>query len=359
MSAPIRVLVIDDSALMRKLIPQILSRDQGIQVVGTAMDGEFGLKKIEELKPEVVTLDLEMPRMDGMATLRQITKRFRIPVIMVSAMTTEGATSTFKALALGALDFVAKPKDSASAKMEEIAAELVSKIKVAARTKLGTVPAQSIELPRINKPLVKPKIRATKLVTIGISTGGPNALQYLLSQLPGDFLGSIVVVQHMPEGFTDMFARRLNECCAIDVKEAQSGDLLLAGRALICPGNRHVRVRRMALGNMVVLSDEERVNGHRPSADILFQSAAQEFGTEAIGLLMTGMGEDGAEGLGVMRRNGSLTIAQDEQSCVVFGMPKIAIDRGYAQRVVSLDLLANTLVAQCAPSKQKSALSVM
>jgi two-component system chemotaxis response regulator CheB len=353
---PVRVLVIDDSALMRKLIPQIIGRDPSIQVIGTAMDGEFGLKKIEELRPQVVTLDLEMPRMDGMETLKQIMRRHKLPVIMVSAQTTDGATSTFKALALGAIDFVAKPRDAASAKMDEIATELISKIKAAAKTKLDHAGPMNIEPTRVNKPLVKPKVAPTKIVTIGISTGGPNALQYMLSQLPGDFPGSIVVVQHMPEGFTDMFARRLNECCAIDVKEAQSGDMLVAGRALICPGNRHMRVRRMSLGNMVVLSDEERVNGHRPSVDILFQSAASEFGNQAIGLIMTGMGEDGAEGLGMMRRAGAITVAQDEQSCVVFGMPKAAIERGYAQRVVSLELLANTLTAQCAPVKVKQAI---
>jgi two-component system chemotaxis response regulator CheB len=357
MSEPVRVLVIDDSALMRKLIPQIIERDSSIQVAGTAMDGEFGLKKIEELKPHVITLDLEMPRMDGMETLKQIMRRYKLPVIMVSSQTTDGATSTFKALALGAIDFVAKPRDAASAKMDEIATELISKIKAAAKTKLDHVSPTNLEPSRVNKPLIKPKVAPTKIVTIGISTGGPNALQYMLSQLPGDFPGSIVVVQHMPEGFTELFARRLNECCAIDVKEAQSGDVLVAGRALICPGNRHMRVRRMALGNMVVLSDEERVNGHRPSVDVLFQSAASEFGRHAIGLIMTGMGEDGAEGLGVMKRAGAITIAQDEQSCVVFGMPKAAIERGYAQRVVSLELLANTLTAQCAPAKAKQAIS--
>ena len=358
MSGPVRVLVIDDSALMRKLIPQILERDPGIQVVGTAMDGQFGLKKIEELKPDVVTLDLEMPRMDGLETLRQITKRFRVPVIMVSAQTTAGAHSTFKALALGALDFVAKPRDAAQARMEDIAIELISKIKVASKTKLNDVQApQTREITPVNKPLIRPKVRANKLVAIGISTGGPNALQYLLSQLPGDFSAAIVVVQHMPEGFTDMFARRLNECCAIDVKEAQSGDVLLAGRALICPGNRHIRVRQMALGNMVVLSDEERVNGHRPSVDVLFNSVAQDFGKNAVGVLMTGMGEDGADGLGAMRRAGALTIAQDEESCVVFGMPKAAIERGHAERVVPLPLLANTLVVQCANGKARTARS--
>ena len=358
MSEPIRVLVIDDSALMRKLIPQIIARDPGISVVGTAMDGEFGLKKIEELKPQVITLDLEMPRMDGMETLRQIMKRYKLPVIMVSSQTTDGATSTFKALALGAIDFVAKPRDAASAKMDDIGIELITKIKAAAKTKIDGSSTLHLEPTKVNKPLVKPKLAPTKIVCIGISTGGPNALQYMLSSLPGDFPGAIVVVQHMPEGFTEMFARRLNECCAIDVKEAQSGDMLVAGRALICPGNRHIRIRRMSLGNMVVLSDEERVNGHRPSVDVLFQSAASEFGRQSIGVIMTGMGEDGAEGLGEMKSAGAITVAQDEKSCVVFGMPKAAIEKGYAQRVVSLELLANTLTVQCAPPKSRFASAV-
>ncbi|HEV2988384.1 MAG TPA: CheB methylesterase domain-containing protein, partial [Candidatus Angelobacter sp.] len=189
------------------------------------------------------------------------------------------------------------------------------------------------------------------IIAIGISTGGPNALQYLLAQLPGDFSGSIVVVQHMPEGFTEMFARRLNESCEIDVKEAQSGDLLIAGRALICPGNRHIKVRRMPLGNIVVLSDESRVNGHRPSVDVLFRSIAAEFGGRSIGVLMTGMGDDGALGMGLIKSAGGLTIAQSEESCVVFGMPKAAIERGYAMRVISLDLLANTLNIQSSPER--------
>ncbi|MCU1284353.1 MAG: response regulator receiver modulated CheB methylesterase [Acidobacteriales bacterium] len=347
MSAPVRVLVIDDSALMRKMIPQIIERDSGIQVVGTAMDGEFGLKKIEELNPQVVTLDLEMPRMDGMETLRQIMRRYKLPVIIVSSHTTDGASSTFKALALGAFDFVAKPRDAASAQMEQIAAELIGKIKVAAKAEPRVKAIVSLEPTRVHKVKTKPKAPPTKIVAIGISTGGPNALQYMLSQLPGDFPGSIVVVQHMPEGFTDMFARRLNECCAIEVKEAQSGDMLVAGRALICPGNRHIRVRRMPLGDMVVLADDDRVNGHRPSADVLFKSVAQEFGANSVGVIMTGMGEDGAEELGTMKNAGAITIAQDEQSCVVFGMPKVAIERGHAQRVVSLDMMANTILAQC------------
>lgn len=353
MSDKVRVLVIDDSALMRKLIPQILERDPSIQVVGTAMDGEFGLKKIEELKPDVVTLDLEMPRMDGMETLRQITKRYKIPTIIVSSHSTEGATATFKALALGAIDFVSKPKDAAAAKMDDVAQELINKIKAAARTEVKQVQQQLPEPTRVNKKHTFRASAPSKLVAIGISTGGPNALQYMLSQLPGDFPGSIVVVQHMPEGFTEMFARRLNECCAIEVKEAASGDMLLAGRVLICPGNRHIRVKRMSMGDTIVLGapEEAKVNGHRPSCDVLFRSVAQEFGSNAVGLIMTGMGEDGADGLGEMRAKGAMTIAQDENSCVVYGMPKAAIERGYAQRVVSLELLANTLVAQCAPQR--------
>ncbi|HEV2113284.1 MAG TPA: chemotaxis response regulator protein-glutamate methylesterase [Terriglobales bacterium] len=360
MSHKVRVLVVDDSALMRKLIPQILQRDESIEVVGTAMDGSFGLKKIEELRPQVVTLDLDMPRMDGMETLRQITRNYKIPVIIVSSHSTAGASSTFKALALGAFDFVAKPREAAQAQMEEIAMELIGKIKVAAQTGVahGRTELMTPELKRSPKPAAQHRQAASKLVAIGISTGGPNALQYLLSQLPGDFPGSIVVVQHMPEGFTDMFARRLDECCAIDVKEAQSGDMLLAGRALICPGNRHMRVKRMPLGNIVVLSDDPRVNGHRPSVDVLFRSVAQEFGSGAIAVLMTGMGDDGADAMGAVKHAGGITIAQSEDSCVVFGMPKAAIDKGYATRVVPLDALANTLQAQCGASERVRAVKV-
>jgi two-component system chemotaxis response regulator CheB len=179
-------------------------------------------------------------------------------------------------------------------------------------------------------------------------------LQYLLPQLPKDFPGTILVVQHMPEGFTEMFSRRLDEICAIKVKEAQSGDLLLAGRALVCPGSRHLKVKRMPLGDVVVLSDEPRVNGHRPSVDVLFRSVAEEFGKDSLGVLMTGMGEDGAQGLGVLKAAGAMTIAQNEESCVVYGMPKAAIERGYAVRVVSLEALANTLQAQCMPERRSA-----
>ena len=351
-SPKVRVLVIDDSALMRKLIPKILSRDSEIEVVGTAMDGNFGLKKIEELRPDVVTLDLEMPRMDGMETLRQLTRKHRLPVIVVSAHSVNGAAATFKALSLGAFDFVPKPFDASQARMDGISEQLTAKVKAAAH--FG-IPHNRLSVPedfRAQKPLQRPKQAPSKVVAIGISTGGPNALQYLLSQLPGNFFGAIVVVQHMPEGFTELFARRLHECCAIDVKEARAGDVLLAGRALICPGNRHIRVKRMPMGDVVLLGDDEKVKGHRPSVNVLFHSLAHEFGANGVALLMTGMGEDGAEGLGEVKTAGGLTVAQDEHSCVVFGMPKAAIERGHAMRVVSLDALANLLIRHCNPSKQ-------
>jgi two-component system, chemotaxis family, protein-glutamate methylesterase/glutaminase len=350
MTASVRVLVVDDSALMRKLIPQILQADNSIEVVGTAMDGNFGLKKIDELKPQVITLDLEMPGMGGLDMLKEIMRRHRLPVIVVSSHSTQGASVTLKALALGAFDFVAKPND-VHARMPEIARELIAKIKAAAQSRgVQLTPTTSNSRPS-DKVRLDAKKQPTRIVAVGISTGGPQALQYVLAQLPGDFPGSIVVVQHMPEGFTEMFARRLDESCSIRVKEAQSGDLLLAGRVLICPGSRHIKVKRLPLGDIVVLSDDPRVNGHRPSADVLFKSLADEFKAKGVAVIMTGMGEDGAQGLGIVKAAGGLTLAQSEESCVVYGMPKAAIERGFAMRIVALDTLANTLMSQCAPAR--------
>jgi two-component system, chemotaxis family, protein-glutamate methylesterase/glutaminase len=351
MSEKLRVLVVDDSALMRKLIPQALLHDPTIEVVGTAMDGAIGLKKIEELRPDVVTLDLDMPRMDGIEMLRQITRKHRVPVIVVSGQTTQGASLTLKALAFGAFDFVTKPPDAASGRIEQIAAELAIKIKVAAASgapkMIITVPASKRKEPRRTTMPHWP----SRIVAIGISTGGPNALQYLFSQLPEDFPGCLLVVQHMPEGFTEMFARRLHESSPIEVKEAQSGDLLLAGRALICPGNRHMKVRRMAHGDIAVLVDQPRVNGHRPSVDVLFQSVAQEFGGNALAVLMTGMGDDGAAGMGAIQAAGGITIAQSLDTCVVDSMPRAAINRGFVSRVVSLPNLASILQSKCVPER--------
>jgi two-component system, chemotaxis family, protein-glutamate methylesterase/glutaminase len=348
----IRVLVVDDSALMRKLIPQTLLHDDSIEVVGTAMDGLIGLRKIQELHPHVVTLDLDMPRMDGIEMLREITRKHRVPVIVVSAHTEQGASLTLKALSLGAFDFVTKPQDAASGRLQQIASELALKIKVAASSgppkMIITMPPTSRK-PRRNFP-TQPRY-ASKIVAIGISTGGPNALQYLFSQIPEDFPGCILVVQHMPEGFTEMFARRLDESSALEVKEAQSGDLLLAGRALICPGNRHMKVCHMEHGDVAILVDQPRVNGHRPSVDVLFNSVAHTLGNKVVGVLMTGMGEDGAAGMGAILAAGGVTLAQSPDTCVVDSMPKSAINRGFASRVVSLSALSSVLQSKVLPER--------
>jgi two-component system, chemotaxis family, protein-glutamate methylesterase/glutaminase len=347
MKERVRVLVVDDSALMRKLIPMILERDPDIEVVGTAMDGAFALRKIAELQPDIVTLDLEMPRMDGLETLRMIMRGAPLPVIVFSTHSKEGAYSTFKALALGAIDFVPKPRNAAAGNLEPVAVQLIEKIKVAKRAGgRKTIPNPVLEIPPSSKKRSRPAVPPNRIIAIGISTGGPNALQYLLTQFPADFPATFVVVQHMPEGFTDMFARRLDECCALDVHEAKSGDLLIAGRVLICPGNRHMMVRRMPRGEMVVLSDTPPINGHRPSADVLFHSVAQEFGLTSVGIIMTGMGEDGAEGIGAIKAAGGMTIAQSEDTCVVGGMPRAAMMKGFVQKVLPLDTLGAHLISQ-------------
>jgi two-component system chemotaxis response regulator CheB len=345
MRKKVRVLVIDDSALMRRLIPRILEEDRSIEVVGTAMDGNFGLKKIQELQPHVVTLDLEMPGLNGIDTLKQIMRHWKLPVVLVSSYSTAGASITLKALALGAFDFVAKPKN-VSARMPEIAGELIRKIRAAAQH--GTAAPVFLPEDAPNALLRKQRPAApTRVIAIGVSTGGPNALQYLFSNLPVDFAGTILVVQHMPDGFTELFAKRLDETCPIRVKEAQSGDLLVAGRALICPGNRHMKVKKLPLGNVAVLNEDDPVNGHRPSADVLFRSVAKEFGPQAVAVLMTGMGEDGAAGMGDILKAGGVTMAQSRDTCVVFGMPKAAIERGFASQIVDLQELPGVLQAEC------------
>ena len=353
MSKKIRVLVVDDSALMRKLISQVLQRDPSIEVVGTAMDGAIGLKKIDELHPHVVTLDIDMPRMDGIEMLRQITRKHRVPVIVVSAQTDASASITLRALAFGAFDFVTKPQDAGLGRLDQIATELAQKIKAAASSgppkMIITVPTIKSKTPRRTTMPSGPSV----IVAIGISTGGPNALQYVFSQMPENFPGCIVVVQHMPEGFTQMFAKRLDESSALEVKEAQSGDLLLAGRVLICPGDRHIKVRKMEHGKIAILVDQPRVNGHRPSADVLFHSVAQEFGSNAVGVLMTGMGEDGAAGLGALQAAGALTAAQSPDTCVVDSMPRSAIERGFVSKIVTLPNIAAFLQTVCSTDRPK------
>ena len=283
MTPPVRVLVVDDSALMRKLIPQILASDSSIQVVGTAMDGNFGLKKIEEMKPQVVTLDLEMPGMGGLDMLKEIMRGHRLPVIVVSSHSTQGASVTLQGAVHGSVRFRRQAERCLRPHAGNRARTDLPRSKPPPRAG-GTRVSAPATLP--SKPVAESgarrKTRPTRVVAIGVSTGGPQALQYLLPQLPKDFPGTILVVQHMPEGFTEMFSRRLDEICAIRSRRRSRAILLLAGRALICPGNRHLKVKRTALGDVVVLSDEPRVNGHRPSVDVLFRAWPRSSATRAL-----------------------------------------------------------------------------
>jgi two-component system chemotaxis response regulator CheB len=331
---------------MRKMVPQLLAADPDITVVGTAMDGLFALKKMRELKPDVVTLDVDMPRMDGIETLRRIAGEFGTPVIMLSSLTERGATLTLQALELGAFDFVTKPQDAISVHIKDIAGELIAKVKAAYENPLARLRIRKVE--SIAVPREKKSSRTTRtaeqVLAIGISTGGPNALSFLLPRLPANFPAAILIVQHMPPGFTELFAARLNANCAIEVKEAHDGDLVVPGRALIAPGGRHLKIKRLPLGTIAVLSDAPPVNGHRPSADVLFRSVVAEYGRAVTGLIMTGMGADGADGIGEIRAQGGVTIAQDEKSSVVFGMPKAAIERNHIQHVLSLGDLDGFLV---------------
>ena len=340
----IRVLVVDDSAVMRKLIPSILEKYVDIEVVATAIDGDFALNKIEQLKPDVVTLDLDMPRMDGLTTLRHIISRRALPVVMLSSLTSQGAASTMQALEIGAVDFVCKPKSASQ--IGEMADELVAKIRAAARGKVMTFdqePAPGAGRKRSVRQPVSSEA-TSKVCAIGASSGGPHALRYLLPRIPSDFDAGIVIVQHLPESFTEMLARWLDEICELEVKEASSGDEILAGRVLVAPASAHMKVIRAGLSSQIIIERGALVNGHMPSVDVLFRSVAQQYGAQATGLIMTGMGSDGAEGLGEIKKAGGHTIAQDKASSSVFGMPRVAIEKGFAQKVLPLAEISSYLV---------------
>lgn len=342
----IRVLVVDDSALMRKMLSQILRSDPGIEVIDTAMDGVFALTKIGKLRPDVITLDIDMPRMNGIEALKHIVEEFGIPTIIVSSMASRNAEMTLKALEIGAFDFILKPQNAISVHIQDIAAEIISKVRAAsenpiARLKIKKVPEQGV---RKQKKPQEQGGSPESLLAIGISTGGPNALSYLLPLLPRKFPAGVVIVQHMPEGFTGMFASRLNSICEVEVKEARDGDLVLPGRVLIAPGNQHLKIKRLPLGTIAVLSGSAPVNGHKPSADVLFCSAAREYGPMVTGLIMTGMGNDGAQGMAEIHRSGGFTVAQEEKSCVVFGMPRAAIELGVIDQVIALEEITEFLL---------------
>lgn len=342
MSDKVRVLVVDDSALARKILSDLLNRHPQIEVVGTAQDGNFVLRKIEVLKPDVITLDVEMRQKGGLEVLPEIVRQYRLPVIMVSAHTERGAESTLRALELGAVDFVTKPQAGNLVGLEEISDILSRKILAVAQSKnrpmKSPISPTSLQQKSLQNPRVVSSVNRSSrfdMIAIGASTGGTEAIKEVLLPLPTDLPG-IVIVQHMPAGFTKAFSNRLNGLCGIAVKEAEEGDEVAPGSALIAPGSHHIEVHRVAGRLKVRLLDTPPVNRHRPSVEVLFNSVAKTVGARSLGVILTGMGADGADGLRTMKETGSITVAQDEESCVVFGMPKEAIKRGGATYVLSL-----------------------
>jgi two-component system chemotaxis response regulator CheB len=340
---PIRVLVVDDSAVMRKLLSAVLGRDPGIEVVATAVDGIVALQKLARFHPDVVTLDLEMPRMDGLDLLRQVVRQSGPPVLVVSAHTQHGAAQTLLALEMGAVDVVAKPRDVLKGGIDLLARELLGKVRAVA--------GRRWRRPRALPPPTFPRSRpasvdtARRVVAIGVSTGGPAALGYLLPRLPPDLGAAVLVVQHMPEGFTAMLAERLNLACPLPVSEARDGEPLRSNHIYVAPGGRHLRVGAGEQGSPVLLTASgPRLSSHCPSVDVLFQSVAVELGSRAVGVLLTGMGEDGAAGLLAIRQALGRTFAQDEESSVVFGMPRAAIVRGAVEEVVSLERMPDAII---------------
>lgn len=349
MAEKIRVLIVDDSALVRRILTDLLNQNPDIEVVGTAQDGSFVINKIKTLQPNVITLDVEMRNKGGLEILPEITENYDIPVIMVSAHTERGADATFKALELGAIDFVTKPQAGDMRSLSEIGDVLAQKIIAVARTARRLPRRPSLAAPPPIKPVITPPLRAVgpsssvDLIAIGASTGGTEAIKDVLIRLPVQIPG-IVIVQHMPAGFTKAFSNRLDSLSQITVKEAEDGDEVIPGRALIAPGSHHMEVLRFGAKMKVRLLETPPVNRHRPSVDVLFFSVAEKIGSRALGVLLTGMGADGADGLRLMKDCGAQTVAQDEESCVVFGMPKEGIKRGGACHVLPLDQIPEFLV---------------
>ena len=332
-----RVLVVDDSAIVRKVLSRELDRDPQIEIVGTAMDPYIARERILELKPDVLTLDIEMPRMDGITFLKKLMRHLPMPVVVVSSLTAEGSALALEAMDAGAVDVMCKP--GAAYKVGDLSIELADKIKAAAKAKLKKI-TESASPGTRHSALT---CTTNKVVAIGTSTGGTQALREVLPTLPGNTPG-IVIVQHMPEHFTKSFADSLNAICEINVSEAKDGDTVTPGKALIAPGNFHMSLTRSGAVYMVKVKSGPRVNRHRPSVDVLFKSVAKYAGKNAIGVIMTGMGNDGAQGLVDMRQAGAPTIAQDEESCVVFGMPKVAIEKGGADLVVPLGQISRRIL---------------
>ncbi len=350
----IRVLVVDDSSFMRKVLSDILGADPRMEVVGTARDGEDALRKIEELSPTVITLDVEMPKKDGLATLEEIMKRRPLPVIMVSSLTQEGAQITLRALSAGAVDFVAKPSGHVSLNMRDVSSDLIAKVLAASTARIAVarerreLRSQSLP-PPLQRPVEQFSARWRKgrpeIVAVASSTGGPRALQQLLSQIPGDFPVPIVIVQHMPKDFTLSFAKRLDSLSELDVVEGAEGTELRPGLAVVAPGGYHMVVRKRSPGKLVcALSDAPPLLSVKPSANILFLSVADEVGGNTVGVILTGMGRDGAEGASALKSKGARIIAESQETCVVYGMPKAAVEQGVVDELLPLYSIPEAMV---------------
>ena len=358
-----KVLIVDDSAVARKILSSALSKYQDIEIVGTAPDPFIARNKILQLKPDVLTLDVEMPRMDGITFLRKLMTHYPIPTVMVSSLTQEGCDTTLQALEEGAIDFVAKPTSRCDSDVSDVIDELYTKIKQASRVNVRTQRNPAGDTNNNNKSVRKfqPKtgtpdnvqksrqnytvLKGThKIIVIGASTGGTEALKEVLTRMPPDS-PAIAIVQHMPEVFTESFAKRLDSLCAINVKEGKHGDRLIPGQAIIAPGNYHMSIKKCGAMYKVEMNQGPPIHHQRPAVDVLFDSAAKYVGPNAIGVIMTGMGNDGATGLLKMKESGAGTIAQDEDSCVVFGMPKEAIKLGAAEKIVSLHNIPNNIIS--------------
>jgi len=351
----IRVLIVDDSALVRQVVTQALSREAGIEVIGAAPDPLFALERMKVNWPDVIICDIEMPRMDGISFLRKVMAERPTPVVICSSLAESGAQATFDALSAGAVSIITKPKVGLKSFLEDASNDIAQAVRAAARANLGalrrSVPTAAVA------PAVAPagglsvSARTTdQVIAMGTSTGGTQALEAVLTQLPATCLG-IVIVQHMPEKFTAMFAERLDSLCQIEVREARDGDRVIPGRALIAPGGRHMSLKRSGAQYVVEVADGPLVNRHKPSVDVLFRSVARCAGANALGVIMTGMGDDGARGLKEMHDAGAHTIAQDEASCVVFGMPMEAIRLGGADQVLPLGSIAAAMVAYTRQAK--------
>jgi two-component system chemotaxis response regulator CheB len=353
----IKVIVVDDSAVVRQVNKETLERETDIEVIAAVSDPLFALEKMKANWPDVIVTDIEMPRMDGITFLKKIMAEHPTPTVVCSSLAEKGAAATMEALAAGALSIITKPKMGVKQFLQESGSDIVSAVRAAARANMRRVhPGASVP------PVLRPKFTADamlaaqaagtramenttdKVIAIGTSTGGTQALEAVLTKLPAVTTG-IVVVQHMPEKFTAMFAERLNSLCAIEVREAQDGDRVLPGRALIAPGGRHMMLKRSGAQYFVEVRDGPVVNRHKPSVDVLFRSVAQVAGRNALGVIMTGMGDDGARGMKEMHDAGAQTVAEDESTCVVFGMPKVAIELGGVIKVVPLDRIPQEIIA--------------